>query len=135
MADFFTWDPNQLGLNVKDMDDEHIELIKKMNNLHAAHTRNAPTAEIEKILMDFATYTTKHFSDEEAYMEKVKYEGLDTHKIIHKQLLDQVGTYVGEFKKSGKLTDQFFKFLSVWLTSHIRGIDMKYSPKVLGRAA
>ena len=53
----------------------------------------------------------------------------DTHKIIHQQLLKQVQDYVADFKKTGALTDAFFKFLAVWLTSHIRGIDTKYSAK------
>jgi hemerythrin len=62
-------------------------------------------------------------------MDKIKFAGADTHKIIHKQLLEQVTAYITEFKKTGKLTDAFFNFLSVWLTSHIKGIDMKYGTK------
>lgn len=126
MADFFKWDPATLSVNVLAMDNEHIELIRKMNKLHAAFAENATADKIEPLLTDFANYTIKHFSDEEAYLESIKYAGLDTHKLIHKQLLDQVTNYINDFKKTGKLTDSLFKFLTVWLTSHIRGIDMKY---------
>lgn len=114
------------------MDDEHQELIKKMNRVHDLHLAKASTSEIQMALDDFAGFTIKHFSDEEAYMEKINFAGLETHKVIHQQLLKQVTEYLNEFKASGTLTDSFFNFLSVWLTSHIKGIDMKYSKKFVG---
>lgn len=129
MSDFYKWDPAMLSVNVKEMDNEHIELIKRMNALHAAYTANKSTEELGRLVDALAAYTVKHFQDEEAYMEKVKFDGLATHKIIHKQLLDQVTKHVNDFKTSGKLGDEFFKFLAVWLTSHIRGIDTKYGKK------
>ncbi|MGZ3650572.1 MAG: bacteriohemerythrin [Bdellovibrionota bacterium] len=127
MADFFKWDASQLSVKVKSMDDEHIALIKKMNSLHEAYARKAGREELAKLLHDFAAYTVKHFADEEAYMTGLQFEGLATHKIIHAQLLEQVNKHVADFEKNGTLTDAFFSFLTVWLTSHIRGIDTKYS--------
>jgi hemerythrin len=126
MADFFKWDPTQFSVKVKSMDDEHQELIRKMNALHAANERKAEKAELERLLNDFAGYTVKHFADEEAYMASVNFSGLETHKVIHKQLLGQVTEHVAAFQKTGEFTPAFFNFLSVWLTSHIRGIDSKY---------
>lgn len=128
MADFYKWDPAFLSVDVKEMDGEHIILIEKMNALHAAYTAKAPLDQLKHLVQDFASYTVKHFSDEEAYMDKIKFEGAATHKIIHKQLLAEVTKHVEEFQKTGALTEKFFSFLSVWLTSHIRGIDRKYSP-------
>ncbi len=129
MADFYKWDPKTLGLEIKEMDDEHIILIKKMNMLHQAYTEKKPKNIMEQHLTDFATYTIKHFSDEEAYMEKIKFEGIVTHKIIHKKLLEKINEFVDKFNQTGSLTDEFFTFLSLWLTSHIKGIDFKYANK------
>ena len=123
---FYKWDPQLLSVHVGPMDDEHQILIKKMNSLYDAHARKAPKAELEKLLKDFANYTVEHFKDEEKYMESIAYKGIDSHKLIHKKLLGQVSTYVEEFGKTGALTDAFFRFLGAWLTTHIRGIDMKY---------
>lgn len=128
MADFFKWDPNLLSVKVAEMDKEHIELVKRMNALHAAYLEKAPRAKIEELLNDLAGYTVKHFSDEEAYMEKVNYAGIDSHKMMHQKLLGQVKGHIDEFKKNGVLTDKFFQFLAAWLTTHIRGIDIKYGP-------
>lgn len=127
MAEFFKWDANVFGLKVKEMDDEHIELIRIMNLVFQNNEAKKPFHEIKKSVDQLAEYTIKHFKDEEAYMEKIKFPGVATHKIIHKQLLDQFGNYVAEFNKSQKLTESFFKFLAVWLTSHIKGIDTKYA--------
>jgi hemerythrin-like metal-binding protein len=128
VAEFYTWDPKLLSVHVTEMDNEHMMLIKKMNALHEAYSQKKDRAGLTPLVNDFVAFTLKHFSDEEAYMERVKFEGIATHKIIHQQLLTEVKKYVAEFESSGKLSDPFFKFLAVWLTSHIRGIDSKYGP-------
>lgn len=128
MTDFFAWNPKTLSVQVPAMDDEHQVLIKKMNALHAAHAAKLDRHQIESLLRDFAKYTTKHFADEEAFMAKIGYPNLESHKQIHRRLLTQVGEHVAAFEASGALTEAFFTFLSFWLTSHIRGIDVKYAP-------
>ena len=126
MADFFQWDPSILSVNVKEMDEEHKELISKMNALHVVHAKNASKEEIMVFFMDFVKYALKHFSDEEDYMKSINYSGLENHKTIHAKLVDKVLQYREEFVKTGKLTDDFFKFLATWLRAHIRGNDMLY---------
>lgn len=130
MADFFTWTAKELGLGVAEMDLEHQELIARMNAIYGAVESKSSVDEIARLIGDLATYTTKHFTDEEAFMQKIGYEGLETHKIIHQQLLKQFGDFVDEFKEKKVVSQAFFNFLKVWLTSHIRGIDMKYANKV-----
>lgn len=124
---FYNWDPKLLSVKVDDMDREHQVLIDKMNKVYDAANAGADKATLQPLVDDFAGYTVKHFADEEAYMEKIGFEGVKTHKLIHQQLLGQVKTHLDEFAKTGKLSPSFFNFLGVWLTSHIRGIDAKYS--------
>ena len=127
MANFYTWTSDELGLNIDEMDQEHQVLIKKMNHLYNCVEEKKDLKEIEDSINDLATFTIKHFSNEEEYMQKIGFDGLVTHKIIHKQLLDQFQQHVDNFKKTHSVEQNFFNFLKVWLTSHIRGIDMKYS--------
>jgi hemerythrin-like metal-binding protein len=126
VTEFFRWDPAILSVAVPEMDNEHIKLIEKMNILYQIQTSGGDRAAISRALDDFAGYTVTHFADEEAYMGRIKFEGIEIHKIIHKQLLEQVTGHVAEFQRTGRLTEAFFNFLAVWLTSHIRGIDAKY---------
>lgn len=125
---FFVWDPATLSVKVAAMDAQHEILIDKMNALHAANARHAPRPELTTLLADLTAYTRRHFSEEETYLTKVGYAGLEQHKGIHKQLLDRMGQHVADFEKAGTLGDAFFAFLSFWLSAHIRGIDSKYAP-------
>lgn len=127
MDGFFNWQ-DKYDLKIDDMNNEHKILIKKMNKLHADCEANAPS--IASSFKDMIDYTVKHFADEEQYMASVNYPGLGSHKLNHKNLLDRVTEYFDEYKSTGKISDKLFPFLKVWLSSHICGIDMKYSDHV-----
>lgn len=130
MTDYFLWDPTKLSLDVPDMDREHQVLIGHMNRLRQLYEQHAPAAEQGKALQTLAAYTVKHFADEEAYMARVGYPGLKVHQGVHKNLLDRVGQFGEAFKANGKLGEDLFVFLKMWLSAHICGIDMKYSAHV-----
>lgn len=132
---FYQWDPQFLGLQVPAMDEEHQILIKKMNAVYDLNQKQGSKVDLEKVLRDFTEYTLSHFRDEEAFMEKIQFESLKTHQIIHKQLLAQLNTHLDQFKHTGKLSSGFFDFLGVWLTSHIRSIDHKYAEVARKKAA
>ncbi len=71
-------------------------------------------------------YTQRHFTDEEAYMARIHYAGLESHQKLHQKLLDKVTQHVAAFEASGHLSEAFFSFLAFWLSAHIQGIDAKY---------
>lgn len=127
MSGFFQWSDKEYGLDVSEMDAEHKTLIEKMNLLYEAADNKEPFERLQFLVDDLADYTVQHFRDEEAFMESIGFPGLDTHKIIHEQLLKQFGEHVAKFQQSQNLSEDFFGFLKVWLSAHIRGIDMKYS--------
>ncbi len=129
MAQYFKWDPAYFTVNVPELDNEHQLLIAKMNAVYDAQSTNKNVTEVAQLMHDFAAYAGKHFSDEEEFMTKTNYEGIEEHKAIHRQLIKQINDYVAVFDKSGKVSNDFFRFFSLWLTSHIRGVDIKYSPK------
>jgi hemerythrin len=124
---FYEW-TERLDVHVPAMNSEHKELIRLMNELFDKNEAGATRPELTAAVDALAKFTVKHFEDEEAHMAKIGFEGLETHKIIHQQLLTQFTAFVDTFEKSGdaKIDKKFFDFLSVWLTSHIKGIDTKY---------
>lgn len=123
---YLEWTENELGVGVDAMDHEHRLLIDRMNAVYDGAEKGLPYPEMKKRMDELAAYTVKHFKDEEEYMEKMKFEGLGTHKIIHQQLLTQFDDHMKKFQDSQQVSGAFFSFLKVWLTSHIRGIDRKY---------
>lgn len=126
MTDFFEWDAGLYGINVPTMDREHEHLIGLMNAVYTLHTQNASRAALTAALGDLVAYTRKHFADEEAYMAQIKFPELRTHALIHQQLLEKIQAFGAEFSRTGKLTDELFIFLKMWLKAHICGIDAKY---------
>jgi hemerythrin-like metal-binding protein len=126
MAEIFTWDAAKYSVKVPDMDREHQQIILLMNKLYTLYKSGASSAEQGAALTALAEYTVKHFHDEEAYMAKINFPGLTVHKGVHKNLLDRVGQFAATFKATGKVGDDLFVFLKMWLAAHICGIDMKY---------
>ncbi len=113
-------------LHVKEMDDEHKHLIALMNTLHDATTRGDKRSQ-GAALAALGEFTVKHFRDEEAYMERIGYDGVSLHKLHHQKLLGTFQEHATRFQKEGVLDDKFFHFLRFWLASHICGIDSKYA--------
>ena len=124
MDEQIQWE-DRYDLNIDNMNAEHRVLIKKMN--HLLHIWRDKDPKIMEVFDDFATYTQKHFESEEVYMESINYPEIDSHKLIHKNLLEKVGSFKTQLQKTGALSEDFFSFLKLWLSSHICGIDMKYS--------
>ncbi|MFM1887403.1 MAG: hypothetical protein RL026_2560 [Pseudomonadota bacterium] len=127
MSGFFEWNQAKFGLGVDDMDREHQELIVLMNRLHELYAAKASSTEQGKALTALLNCTVRHFQDEEAYMQKINFPGFRVHQGVHKQLLDRMNGFAQAFRTQGKLGDDLFVFLRMWLSAHICGIDMKYA--------
>ena len=119
---------DRLDVRVDSMNDQHQKLIDLMNALHDQFSDGADRATQSKSLDALAAYTVKHFADEERYLESIEYAGIDSHRLIHAELLKEFTAYKDAFDRGGDLTTKFFSFLKLWLTAHIQGIDRKYGP-------
>ncbi len=124
--DLFEWDAAKYSVKVPKMDEEHKAIIACMNKLHALDQAKASKEKLRPAIDDLVKVTVKHFGDEEVYMASIGFPDLERHKIIHRNLLDKVTQHKAEFDATGKLSEEFFVFLKMWLKSHICGIDIKY---------
>jgi len=108
-------------------DKEHQNLIDIINNLHDG-MKNGKSKEImENIINDLIKYSKTHFSDEEKYMERYNYPGIEEQKKAHKIFIDKINQINDDFK-SGKiaLSMEIMQFLKEWWRNHIIIIDKKY---------
>lgn len=122
----FKW-TDELDIGVRDMNIEHQQILKLMNRLHHLYENKAPKPELATALQDLVTYTIQHFADEEAYMQKIGYDAIETHKLLHKNLLNKLTEFLTAVQSGQKdVSEGLFYFLKFWLTAHIRGIDKKY---------
>lgn len=134
MTDYLPWDRSKYTVNVDAMDHEHEALVALMNKLYARHSAGATSGELERVLDELGAATVRHFASEERYLESIKYSGLATHKLIHRDLLTKFQAHSATFKRTRKLDDELFRFLRSWLTAHIQGIDRKYGAPAGGIA-
>lgn len=123
------WD-SSLDVGVNKMNDEHQQILSLMNRIYDAREAGQTGPDIITLLERLGQVTIDHFRDEEAYMEKIGYPGITSHKLIHKDLLDKFTAFASEIRANGgEVPEKFLTFLKLWLSAHIRGIDMKYGPK------
>lgn len=120
------WDPS-LDVGVAAMNREHQDILDLMNKIYDARVRGEQGEAINQLVARLGAICTRHFADEEAYMASIGYRELASHKILHQSLLTRFNGYAEAIKADGGVaSDDFFNFLKFWLTSHIKGVDIKY---------
>lgn len=126
----FIWS-DKLDIGVDHMNGEHQVILDTMNRLVELTHQKAPPEDIRKVSDDLANYAIGHFSREEDYMNSVGYPGTKQHIEIHKKLLERFEKQKTNFDQDPQThSAMFFKFLEVWLFSHIQGIDTDYGQHV-----
>lgn len=121
----FKWQ-DRFDIGVKAMNDDHKELLALMDKLEDLARAGADSAAIRTAMSNLATCTTRHFADEEKYMDDIQFPQLAVHKQIHARLLAKLSDLQKSYVQTGALPSDLFDFLNMWLASHICGIDIKY---------
>jgi hemerythrin len=121
LASALAWD-SSFSTGVQKFDDQHKVLFNMVNDLHDAMQQKRTKEAIGQILRGLADYTVSHFADEETAFAKTRYPDEANHKLLHKNLVDQVVELIGKFQ-SGEtvLTQDVITFLQKWLIEHIKG--------------
>lgn len=115
------------------IDKEHrrlFEIIKETNELTNDVLFNDKYDDIKIILGELKDYTVMHFKDEEDYMEKTGYEGLEFQQYAHQAFVDrlnEVNLDDVDSDQEGYLKE-LIAFLLDWLVNHILKMD-KQIPK------
>lgn len=121
------WNEERYGVDIKEIDDQHKQLIDVINKLQSAMSEGKGKETLGSILGEMARYAKGHFATEEKIMETHGYAGYDDQKKKHKDFVAKAMTLKSDFD-SGKLTLSIdtLKFLRDWLDTHIATEDQKY---------
>lgn len=119
---------NKYRTGIALIDDEHkrlFEIIKETNDLIQAELLHDKYDPIVQILRELKDYTIMHFEDEERYMEKIHYEGLELQRIAHTAFVDRLNEInLDDVDRAQKeYLDELLEFLLNWLTNHILKMD------------
>lgn len=127
---FVTWNDSWV-IGVKQIDAQHMNLVKILNQLHDAMSRGQGKDVLKSTLESLVSYTRAHFAAEEQLMKQSGYPDLEAHKREHEALTAKVVEFQRNFE-SGHigLGVEVMHFLGSWLQGHIRGTDKKYVPSL-----
>ncbi|MDO4444093.1 MAG: hemerythrin family protein [Bacillota bacterium] len=109
------------------IDNEHKELIDRVNKLVESSENGKEKVTAVKTLDFLMDYTEFHFSDEEKLQQEVGYDKLEQHKGQHEDFKKSVDELRQMLEEEEGPTDAFVqavnKNISQWLVNHIQGWD------------
>jgi hemerythrin len=122
------WTPD-LAVGVDLIDEQHKQLIEKMNELDRAvrHARGVP--KIIKTLDFLIEYTDFHFGTEERNMVALGYPQYDYHKGQHTEFVTTLKNLELDFEEEGAteaLAESINTFMFNWLVNHIKTVDVAF---------
>lgn len=123
---YIEWN-DSLSVGVREIDDEHKQLIESINRLHEAMLENRGHDLQKEIIYAMYDYAHSHFALEERYMRRFNYAGFAAHRMEHEQFAREAADLKTRADRGGLiLTATILSFLKEWLKYHVLGTDMKY---------
>lgn len=131
----FIWTPDIATGNAL-IDNEHKELIKKIDDFVTACSQGKGRSEITNTLNFLKNYTATHFSHEEELLRSSKYPDFLRHKDLHKQYNLSLANIEKKFMAEGAsiaLVSEINQNIGNWLIAHIKAEDMKFGKFLAGQ--
>ena len=119
------WTPD-LAVGVNEIDEQHKELFKKIDNLHAAMSKGMGKEEITKTLEFLEDYVKMHFGSEEKIMLAKKYPNYNSHNAQHEIYKRNIASLKEELNTKGasiNLVLQVNSSICDWIIKHIQEVD------------
>jgi len=118
----------EFSVGVRDMDQQHQQLIKLLNRLIAIQGTLSPHTEtVSDILMEMTQHAQIHFKAEEQLMETYGYPGLEEQKKQHADFRKKTVDYsAAAYNGVKQVPEALLIYLTDWWTHHILEEDMGY---------
>jgi hemerythrin len=125
------WNEGLMSTGVPEVDAQHKELIKRLNELFTRMQRGDGIQAISGVLDFLANYATRHFAHEEGCMDNMRCPATMANKQAHAAFLTTFAKLRKRFDAEGPsalLAIETQKQLSSWLINHICKIDTQMKP-------
>ncbi len=117
---------DDLSTNFPEIDEQHRELIKRINVLLETCAGNKTRAELGQVIDFLEEYVVNHFTSEENRMLDMNYPEYRRHKAEHAVFIERVDDLKRKFRDEGAGADVLHlatRTLMEWLEVHIRRTD------------
>lgn len=125
MSEKIEWNDSYL-LGIPEIDNQHKKLLELANDLHeaAAGSEENYKLNMSKVLKKLTDYTMYHFSNEEDFMRKYGYTGVDIHKTAHDNFIGEVNHQIKQLSDDKKEDGmRFYSYMVNWVLTHIAKAD------------
>jgi hemerythrin len=127
VTELFPW-KEAYSVRIPQIDAQHKQLIRLINDLHAAMLQGKGAASLDRIMGELVRYTESHFAFEEAMLQQRGYKDLASHKLEHQSLAKQVGELHSKVRAGTlAMSGDVLQFLKQWLANHILSRDQQYA--------
>jgi len=120
------WDEARMATGVQSIDEQHQELIRLINELHAACVAGTVTKNLMQQLAFLGEYAHSHFANEENIMAEHQCPVAGRNKLAHTKFLHDYQQLMADAKSGGassRLALKLKQILADWLAGHICKID------------
>ena len=121
------WD-NRYTLGIDIIDTQHKHLFALVNRLYDLDENKTTKDKIRTILYEFSDYINTHFKEEEEeedYMSYIRYDKLQEHKELHKELIDYLALILKSPAKLDIIKTKMKVVAKRALIDHIMNEDTK----------
>jgi len=116
-----------LSVHVRQIDQEHQQLIELINTLHEAMKARGGKETVGIAIDCLVQYTRFHFGGEQVLMAKHGYSDSPMHRAEHRAFVQRTQEFAKGYA-AGKLllSMDVMNYLKVWLTEHICKVDKRF---------
>jgi hemerythrin len=109
------------------LDDQHKEIVKRVNELHGLVIDKKSWDSQLEILTCLLNLTKTHFATEEQVLRVHKYPEYSRHRAAHEGLERTLKEYWGRIvKKERVMTLEYVELMKLWLVEHFAEFDHAY---------
>ncbi|MBU0982337.1 MAG: bacteriohemerythrin [candidate division Zixibacteria bacterium] len=117
---FMIWSDHLYSIKVPEIDAQHRRLLELINELHDEIGAGRGNEDIGRFLAAIVEYVRFHFAEEERIMKESSYPGLESHRQMHVDLVNQIVAMLRKLKKGTPISSfQLLSFLKQWWDGHI----------------
>lgn len=128
------WNDKKMALGIEEIDNQHKEFLKIINQLSTSIEQNSQKKDILIILDALIDYAHMHFQKEEELFSKFNYIHKDEHKDEHEAFNDKFLSLKKslenntEYKNKSAiyLSQEMYVYVTRWFIEHVTGTDRKY---------